>query len=99
MVYHLKPLAAEDLDRILDYSIEQFPAQAARTSQELLDAFKRLAENPTYGNPRDDLFPGCRTWMVRVFVIIYREVEDGVEVVRIAHGRQLLEGLVLGEDG
>lgn len=98
MAYHLKPLAAEDLDRILDYSVENFPVQADRTAKELLDAFKRLGENSTHGSPRDDLFVGCRTWMVRVFVIIYREVEDGIEVVRIAHGRQLLEALILTED-
>ncbi len=36
--------------------------------------------------------------MVRVFVIIYREAEDGIEIVRIAHGRQLLEALILAED-
>jgi toxin ParE1/3/4 len=97
--YTFRPLAAEDLDRIIDYSIEHFPSYASRTARELLDAFTLLGQMPTIGNPRDDLFAGCRTWSVRVFIIVYRRAESGVEILRIAHGRQLIESLILHENG
>jgi toxin ParE1/3/4 len=95
--YILRPKAAEDLDRIIDFSIENFPMQARRTARELLDAFRRLCDMPTMGTPRNDILSGCRCWPVRAFIIVYRETDGGVEILRIAHGRQQIESLVSPE--
>lgn len=96
-MYSLSALAADDLDRIIDYTVEHFPSRARATAKELLDVFSFLGNNPTIGTHRDDLNASCRTWPVLAFVIIFREVDDGVEILRIAHGHQRLEALAFSE--
>ena len=43
---------------------------------------------------------GVRTWTIRGFknhVIIYRPIEDGIEVIRVVHGSRDLDRLLSDE--
>jgi len=47
-----------------------------------------LAANPLAGRTRDDLAPKIRSFPVGNYIIFYLPLSDGVEVVRVLHGRQ-----------
>ena len=43
---------------------------------------------------RDDLATGVRYFPVGNYLILYRDLGDGIEVVRYVHGRRRLPGLI-----
>lgn len=47
-----------------------------------------LAEMPGMGRPRDDLAPSVRAFPLGSYLIIYREISDGIEVARVLSARQ-----------
>jgi toxin ParE1/3/4 len=47
---------------------------------------KALAKNPLMGTARDELLPNLRCFSVGNYVIYYRPVADGIDVVRVLHG-------------
>src|SRR4051794_38870792 len=50
----------------------------------------RLAEFPGLGPARDELAPGLRSFPVGNYIIAYRRINDGIEVVRVLHGAREL---------
>lgn len=52
-----------------------------------------LAEYPFMGPARDDIRPGLRYSVVLEYLILYRVGEQGVEIVRVVHGRRDLQHL------
>jgi toxin ParE1/3/4 len=96
----VKRAAAEfDLDEIAAYLQQRSPYVAIRFLQATDVAFQRLAGMPGMGSPSESDHPalaGLRLWSIRGFekyVILYRPLDDGVEIVRVVHGAQDLEGL------
>jgi len=68
---------------------------AANTLLDRIDAACRsLADHPRLGPARPDLAPGLRYFPVRRYLILYRSVGDGVEIVRVLHGARDLAGLL-----
>ncbi len=63
----------------------------------LLDALDarcaRLAEHPHLGPSRDDIRLGLRYLVEGEYLILYRIVDEGVEIVRVVHARRNLPGL------
>ena len=65
--------------------------------------FQQLAETPGLGRLREVSNPdlkGLRSWRIRGFenwLVFYRPIEDGIEVIRVLHGARDIEG-VLEED-
>jgi toxin ParE1/3/4 len=63
-----------------------------KAADELLDRFGRvfemLVQNPQAGRRRPDLGQNLRSFPVGRYIIIYAPVPDGIEVVRVIHGRQ-----------
>ncbi len=51
-------------------------------------AFDMLAETPLAGRARSDLAPKLRSFPVGNYIIFYVPVSEGIEVVRVMHGRQ-----------
>jgi toxin ParE1/3/4 len=85
-----------DLDLIDIWTyISLFNPQAADNLLDLLDQKSAaLAENPYLGMARGDLAKGIRHFPVGDYLILYRVIDDGVEVVRYVHGRRRLRDLV-----
>jgi toxin ParE1/3/4 len=74
-------------------SIWQFIADDnVKAADALIDrieaTFDMLAQAPLAGRARPDLRSNLRSFTVRSYVIFYVPVSDGIEVVRVMHGRQ-----------
>ncbi len=67
-------------------------------------AYKRLAEMPGLGVPRDynnPIYAGMRMWPVpgfRKYLIFYQPDEDYIEIIRVLHGARDLHGIFAPED-
>lgn len=82
------PQAEIDLTAIWDY-IAADNLRAADTLLDRIDAiFDMLAETPFAGRERSELRTGLRSFPVGNYLIFYVPTPDGVEVVRVMHGRQ-----------
>ena len=85
------PSADEDLEEIWNYIAPDNPEAAYRVVGHLLDCCDLLAENPFMGPLREQLSPNLRSFSVGKYLIFYRAIADGVEVVRILSGwREIL---------
>jgi len=88
------PQAREDLADIWLYVAAHDLAAADRT----LDAFDRvcarLARNPKMGPARPDIGPQARSLLLGRYLILYRIVEGGIDVVRVVHGARFLADLL-----
>jgi toxin ParE1/3/4 len=52
-----------------------------------------LADNPLLGRARPDIAPELRYLPIGNYLILYRTLPDGIEVVRVAHGARRLDSL------
>jgi toxin ParE1/3/4 len=83
---HKYPRAEADLIAIWRYIAEQSTRRADRLLDRLDETFSRLADLPYMGKARADLAPGLRMFPMQEYLIFYRPVEDGIEIVRVLHG-------------
>ena len=84
----LRPAARADIEGIWDYTLERWGLdQAIRYD----DALRAAVEGLGTGEPRSqaagDIRPGLRRARVGSHVVIFRETEETVEVVRVLHQR------------
>ena len=88
-------LAIQDLYEIWSY-VEQNNARAA---EELIDEFTlkfdMLARHAGIGTPRPHIDPRARVFPIGRYVIVFRRLEDGIEVIRVLHGARDLKNLKL----
>jgi len=87
------PAAKRDLERIDDYTIEQFGVrQAAKTLGLFQRAFAMLALYPRSAPARPELDPPGRRFryytVLRCLIIVYEPLEDRIRVARILDGRR-----------
>lgn len=85
--------ARQDLIDIWRYAGNDNPRAADALLDRIDDACRLLAENPELGPARSDIRPSLRYFVVDRYVILYRAIEEGVEVVRVAHGARDLFNL------
>ena len=79
------PRAAEDLIEIWAW-IAADDAAAADRMLDLIEAKLRLlADNPALGPARPDIARELRLFPIRRYVVLYRALPDGIEVVRVVH--------------
>jgi toxin ParE1/3/4 len=86
--------AEEDLIDIWSYIARDNPSAADRLLDALDMKSQALARNPKMGMARDDIHPGVRHFPVGNYIILYRDLGNGVEVVRYVHGRRRLPDLI-----
>jgi len=86
--------AEEDLVAIWAYIARENPQAADRLLDVLDEKSLSLARNPHLGMARDDIAKGVRHFPVGNYLILYRIVRDGVEVVRYVHGMRRLQDLI-----
>jgi len=82
-----------DLNKIWDRIAEDDRAAAERFAADIRQKCRLLADNPRLGRARDELRPGLRSFPVRRFLIFYRPLPDGIQVVRVVHGARNIEAL------
>jgi toxin ParE1/3/4 len=94
MTYRLSPQAETDLEEIGDYIAQDSPANARRFIEQLTQKFVVLARSPRIGRARPELKPDLRSFPYGAYLILYRIIEDGVEIVRVVHSARNLDDLV-----
>jgi len=65
------------------------PNQADRYLDSLEDCFSLLADNPRMGRSAAGIAPGVRRHEHGSHVILYREVDGGVLILALVHGRSV----------
>jgi len=85
--------ARQDLIDIWRYVASNNPAAADALLDRVDEKSALLARNPRLGAERSDIRPGLRYFVVGEYLILYRIIEDGIEVVRVVHGRRDLLNL------
>ena len=84
----LRPAAEEDLESIADYTAEDNLSRAVTVVQELREKCQLLAEMPKSVPARPERGEDIRSRPAGNYVIYYRPVSGGVEIIRILHGRR-----------
>ncbi len=79
------PASHRDLREILEYIARDSRNRAIRFVDKLEQKCEMLAASPHLGFECPELLPGLRVWPVGKYLIFYRAVRDGVEVLRVVH--------------
>lgn len=82
------PQADLDLDSIWDFLASDSIQAADKQIGRIGEIFEMLVDNPLAGRERRELRAGLRSFAVGNYVIFYVPIPDGVEIVRVMHGRQ-----------
>jgi toxin ParE1/3/4 len=64
---------------------EALPA-AIKWLEDLDSKFETLADIPGVGTDRSDLMPGVRSYPFGNYLIFFKPIRDGVQIVRVLHG-------------
>jgi toxin ParE1/3/4 len=92
------PRAKSDLVEIWDYIADDSEARADAFVDMIDQKFLTLASNPGIGRPRDELAEDLRSFAVGRYVIFYRPIPEGVEIVRVLHGSRDIDVLFHRDD-
>jgi toxin ParE1/3/4 len=89
-IIQLTRKAERDIEGILLYTRRSWGTEQTATYRRGFEnAWRLLRDHPKLGQPRDDLFPGCREIPVEQHVIYYHQPQAAeIEVLRIFHRRQ-----------
>jgi toxin ParE1/3/4 len=92
-------LAEQDLERIAEFIGEtnHSPDAAQRFLRELSSRFELYASQPRSGQARPDLGVEVRIFTHGNYVVVYRALHDGIDVLRVFHGAQDFPRLFHGE--
>jgi toxin ParE1/3/4 len=82
----VSPLAQTDIDEIWDHIARDSVPNADRFVDQIERRFDLLADHPGMGLPREDLRAGLRRFAYARYLIYYRPIRGGIEVVRVVHG-------------
>ena len=78
--------AEHDLEKIVDYTIEQWgDIQAVQYINAIEEAAQMLADNPDMGLNRDELSAGVFSFPCQYHILYYIKAAQGVSVIRILH--------------
>ncbi|YAF99522.1 MAG: type II toxin-antitoxin system RelE/ParE family toxin (plasmid) [Nodularia sp. CChRGM 3473] len=82
--------AEEDLIEIWMYIAVENPEAADRLLDQIESKCQMLASKLGLGQARPDIAPELRYFPAGRYLILYRELTDGVEIVRVVHGARHL---------
>jgi toxin ParE1/3/4 len=94
MTHRLSPQAKSELEAIGDHIAEDSPTNAERFIERLTGKFVALGRNPRIGRARPELRSDLRSFPYGAYLILYRVIDDGVEIVRVVHAARNLDDLV-----
>ena len=95
--YRFSDQALEDLEDIWLHIATDDINAADRFVDTLIAKIETLATQPTMGRARDELRESLRSFPVGNYLIFYRPIDGGVEVVRVLSGFRDLPELFLPE--
>ena len=80
------PRAEAGLEEIALYIARDNPKRAFSIVLELRDVCARLADRPTIGRERPEFAAGLRSMTHGRYVVFYKTIDGGIEVVHVLHG-------------
>lgn len=83
-----KPAAERDLNEILSYIEQQNPKAAIKLIAKIEEQCFKLSQMPKIGVLRNELARGVRMFPVGNYSIYYRAIKEGVEIIRVLHGKR-----------
>lgn len=91
--------ASRDIESIIDFIAGNSGFDAAeRFLNKINEKCRTLANFPNMGRRRDELAPSLRSFPVDDYLIFYRPVEGGIEILRVVSGYRDLDALFLDQD-
>lgn len=94
MTFRLRPQAEADIEAIVLYIAQDDPMAARRWYEEILRRCRLLGEQPGLGTARPEVRPDLRSFAVGNYLVLYRAVEGGAEIVRVLHGARQWQDLL-----
>jgi toxin ParE1/3/4 len=94
MSYRLRPQAEADIEAIALYIAGDNPSAAKRWHNDIQLHCQRIGEMPGIGVARPEVRPELRTFPVGNYLILYRQIDEGAEIVRVVHGARQWEDLL-----
>jgi toxin ParE1/3/4 len=94
MTFRLRPQAEEDLEDIALYIAEDNVQAARRWIEDMQALCQQLGEMPSMGVAKPSIRPGLRMLPAGSYLILYQEVDKGVEIVRVLHGARQWQDLL-----
>jgi toxin ParE1/3/4 len=94
VTFRLRPLAEADIEGIVFHIARDSPGAARQWLEEAHERFRNLALMPGMGAPRFDIRPDLRLLPMGAYLILYREIAGGVEIVRVLHGARCWQELL-----
>jgi toxin ParE1/3/4 len=85
---HIRPDADHDLDSIWSFIAADNARAADAMIDRLTDTFDMLLTMPQAGRTRHEFGENLRSFAVHNYVIFYETVPEGIDIVRVMHGRQ-----------
>ena len=89
----MAPAAEQDLLDIFDYIARDKPVAAASWVETIEQKCRLIATTPEFGERRPELGVGIRSSAVGRYVIFFRAIDDGIEVVRVIPGDRDIRSL------
>ena len=94
MTYRLQPEAETDIFAIARHIAIDDSSAALRWIDMIHSRCRMLGENPSIGAARPDIRPELRMFPSGNYLIFYRKIERGVEIVRVVHGARQWQELL-----
>lgn len=88
--------AEKDIDEILDYLDDHSRPAAIRFAKLFKEKTEALSRMPEMGRSRGELGASLRSFSAGAYLIFYRPITDGIQVIRVAHGSRDLKRLFGG---
>ena len=92
----ISPSASSDLIEIWIYIPDDNVANADAFIDKLYQAIQALGRQPGSGRHREELAPGIQSFPFGRYIIFYRAVTSGIEIVRVLHGARDIENIFEG---
>lgn len=84
--YRFTEKAERDLEKIIDYTFQQWGELQVHSYIDGLEAQTQLlADNPNLGVPRKSIFDGLFSFPYESHVLYYVQESDGITIVRVLH--------------
>ena len=87
------PSARQDLSDICDYIARDKPIAAANWVEKIEEKCKLIATTPEFGERRPEYGTQIRSSVIGRYVIFFRPIENGIEVLRVIAGDRDIRSL------
>jgi toxin ParE1/3/4 len=96
MEFRLSKLAESDLTDIWIYIADHDQRSADAQIDRIVERFVMLSQFQGAGRSREELASGLKSFSVDNYVIFYRIIDSGIEVIRVLHGSRDISPIFKG---